>query len=167
MPDLQWLDGYCGEAVEQLISLEGKYRIDSLVLAFEQAMSQKAARVGMEGLSEEERIILAIEALEREVNNGGYSQFFINSPEYAATIVQSLRRIGCSTTAEITQKALTVVQQHPAVWESQRRIWEDNEKWFEVHHECNSLYFEHPENIEVQLFEFIKANRSRIEPLGG
>src|SRR5438552_11088290 len=69
--DLQWLAGHSGQSVEQLIALEGKYRIDSLVLAFEQAMHQKIARVGMAGLSDEERIICAIEALEREVNNGG------------------------------------------------------------------------------------------------
>jgi hypothetical protein len=46
MPDLNWLDGYSGESVDELIALEGTYRTDSLVLAFEQAMDQKAARVG-------------------------------------------------------------------------------------------------------------------------
>ncbi len=70
MPDLQWLDRYSGETVDELLALEGKYRIDSLVLAFEQAIDQKAARVGGEYLTDVERIILAVEALEREVNNG-------------------------------------------------------------------------------------------------
>lgn len=64
-----------GQTVEQLLSLEGKSRIDSLVLAFEQAISQKAERTGNEGLSYPERVVLAVEALEREVNNGGYAQF--------------------------------------------------------------------------------------------
>jgi hypothetical protein len=114
MPDLQWLDGYRGESVDQLIALEGKCRTDSLVLAFEQAMDQKAARVGEDKLRPEERIILAIEALEREVNNGGCGQFFVNSSrEYAPIIVDALRRIGCPKTAEITQRALTIVQSTP------------------------------------------------------
>jgi Domain of unknown function (DUF4375) len=79
----------------------------SLVLAFEQAIDQKAVRDGEGGLSVEERIILAIEALEREVNNGGYHQFFVNSSRgFAPMIVQALVRIGCPRTAEITQRAI-------------------------------------------------------------
>ncbi len=35
-------------------------------------MDQKLVRFGEDKLTSEERIILAIEALEREVNNGGY-----------------------------------------------------------------------------------------------
>src|SRR5213592_1958422 len=114
MSEFQWLDGYSGETVDELIALEGKYRTDSLVLAFEQAMDQKAARVGDCKLTDEERIILAIEAIEREVNNGGYGQFFVNSSrEYALIIVNALRAIGCTKTAEITQKALMIVQKTP------------------------------------------------------
>jgi Domain of unknown function (DUF4375) len=166
MPDLQWLDGYGGESVDELIALEGKYRTDSLILAFEQAMDQKAARVGEDKLTPEERIILAIEALEREVNNGGYSQFFVNSSrEYAPIIVDALRRIGCPKTAEITQKALKIVQKTPITEEEiDNGTWEENEERQDALGECDSLYFERPENIEESLFAFIKANRARIEP---
>lgn len=166
MPELQWLDGYRGETVDQLIALAGKYRIDSLVLAFEQAMDQKAARVGDDKLTNEERIILAIEALEREVNNGGYGQFFVNSSrEYATIIVNALRSIGCSKTAEITEKALKIVQKSPMTdVEIANGTWEENEERQEALGECDTLYFERRENIEESLFAFIKANRTKIEP---
>jgi len=49
-----------------VVAFEGKYRIDSLVLAFEQAISRKAARAGDHRLANEERVRLAVEALERE-----------------------------------------------------------------------------------------------------
>jgi hypothetical protein len=39
MYDLKWLEGYSGQTTEELIALEGEYRIDSLVLAFEQALA--------------------------------------------------------------------------------------------------------------------------------
>ena len=42
--------------------------------------------------------------------------------------------------------------------------WEENEKRQDALGECDSLYFERPENIEVSLFAFIKANRARIDP---
>jgi len=107
MSDLKWLDGYSGQTVDELLLLEAECRIDSLVLAFEQAVDQKAARLGVDALSGEERIILAIEALEREVNNGGYGQFFLNSSrEFAPTIVRALALIGCPKTAAITQRAI-------------------------------------------------------------
>ena len=67
---LQWLDRYTGQTVNQLLALEGKYRIDSLVLVFEEALDQKEAREGEHALSNEERIVLAVEALQREVDNG-------------------------------------------------------------------------------------------------
>ena len=166
MPDLQWLDGYSGESVDELIALEGKYRTDSLVLAFEQAMDKKAARVGENKLTAEERVILAIEALEREVNNGGYGQFFVNSSrEYAPIIVEALRRIGCPKTAEITDKALKVVHETPMTDEEiENGTWEENEERQDALGECDSLYFERPENIEESLFAFIKANRAKIKP---
>ena len=67
--------------------------------AFEQAIEQK---VSLEGRTETavERVVRAVEALEREVNNGGYSQFFINPPvESAPDIVAALRQIDCPKTA--------------------------------------------------------------------
>jgi len=53
--------------------MEDGYRVDSLVLAMESALDAKDRRT----LSPEERVVLAVEALEREVNNGGYDQFFL------------------------------------------------------------------------------------------
>jgi hypothetical protein len=163
---LKWLDGYNGETVDDPIALEGKYRTDSLVVAFEQAMNKKAARVGEGKLTDEERVILAIEALEREVNNGGFGQFFVNSSrEYAPFIVDALRRIGCPKTAAITQNALTIVQKTPLTDdEIENGTWEENKERQAALGECDTLYFERPENIEESLLAFIKVNRAKIEP---
>jgi hypothetical protein len=166
MQELQWLDGYSGQTLDELIRLEGECRIDSLVLAFEQAMVKKATRVGHDKLTHEERVILAVEALEREVNNGGYDQFFVNSSrEHAPIIVDALRRIGYPKTAEITQGALRVVLKNPISYEEIKvGTWRDDGKRQNAPDECDNLYFERPENIEECLFAFVKANRATIEP---
>jgi len=78
MPDLEWLD-YAGQTTAELLALEGAYRIDSLVVAFETAIQQKLYREDAPEGSNEECIVLAVEVLEREVNNGGFDQFFRNS----------------------------------------------------------------------------------------
>jgi len=50
MTELNWLEEYSGQTTDELISIEGEYKTDSLVLAFEQALDQKSERVGREGL---------------------------------------------------------------------------------------------------------------------
>jgi uncharacterized protein DUF4375 len=158
-----WLE-YSGQSTNELLSLEGKYRCDSLVLAFEEAIGQKAQHGGRESLTMEERIVLAVEALEREVNNGGYDQFFMNSSrEFAPIIVGALRRVGCKKTATITQKAIealgTADLQSDAI---EKVICARDEKRGAKLRLCDDSYYKSAEPIAERLFEFIKANRASI-----
>jgi len=108
---LKWFDAYAGQTTDELLALEGEYRTDSLVLAFEQALQAKESRVGSRRLTDEEGVVLAVEALEREVNNGGYGQLFVNSSkEYAPVFVSALNRIGCPEVAKLTQQAINVLE---------------------------------------------------------
>lgn len=163
MPELTWLDGYSGETVEQLLALEGTHRIDSLVLAFEQAIDQKAAREGKGSLTVEEHTVLAVEALEREVNNGGYDQFFVNTMEFAPVILAALRRIGCPKVAAITEDAIRALRlPELSVSEIEKVIYDDDDQRDKALGECDGCFFEYPESIENRLFAFIKQNRSTI-----
>lgn len=164
MPELQWLDGYNGQTVDELIAFEGKYRTDSLILAFEQAIDQKWAREGGERIADEEFVILAIEAMEREVNNGGWGQFFVNTGRFATVIIDALQRINCPKTAQIAEKAVRIIDTAPITEvEIENGTWEENEKRHDALNGCDQLYYERPENIEESLFAFIKANRRKIE----
>jgi len=165
MSELKWFDAYSGQTTEELIALEGTYRTDSLVLAFEQALDQKAARVAEGGLSEEERVILAIEALEREVNNGGYGQFFLNSSkEYACMAVDALNRIGCVEVAELTQQAIECLDiEGPLTIEAIDHVMaQENAKRDTELDEADERYFEIAGDLADPLFEFIKSNRDKI-----
>jgi hypothetical protein len=156
-----WLDGYSGETTRQLIGLENEYRVDSIVLAFEQAIGQKAAREGESKLTGDERIVLAIEALEREVNNGGYSQFFVNSlREYTPIIVDSLQRIGCPRAAEITQEAVSALRLiDPSTAQIESEMEKESEERDAVLERCNKRYFKESEAIADQLFAYIKIHQ--------
>jgi hypothetical protein len=136
-----------------------------LVLAFEQALDQKAERVGQERLTEEERVVLAIEALEREVNNGGYNQLFINSSkEYAPFFVDALNRVGCTKVAGLTQQAIDILGiEGPITIEAIDRVMqEENEKLVERLGECDVRYYEVAGDLAGKLLEFIKSNKDRI-----
>ncbi len=163
MSELKWLKEYSGQTVDELLSLEGEYRIDSLIVAFHQAVDQKAAREGDDALNPEERTVLAIEALETEVNNGGYSQFFLNSSrEYAPTIVAALVRIGCPITAEITQRAIDALPLPSLTAEAIEAAMADDEVSGDDLNECDNSYYKSGEDIAGQLFAFIKKNKDAL-----
>jgi Domain of unknown function (DUF4375) len=162
--NLGWLDGYSGQPVEEILALEGKYRIDSLVLAFEQAISQKERRDESQALTDEERTVLAVEALEREVNNGGYDQFFTNSSKlFAPTIVDSLQRIGCKKTATVTQRAIKALGIADLTAEAiDTAMATDNERRLAKLGRCNVSFYKCAEPIAERLFVFNKANKVGI-----
>ncbi len=161
----KWLDAYTGQTTDELIALAGEYRIDSIVLAFEQALDQKADRSGIDGFTEAEWTVLAVEALEREVNNGGYSQFFFNSSnEYAAFIVDALLRIGRPETAAITREALDILGiEGPLTAEAVERAMDsENPRREERLSQLDDQYYQTAGDLADPLFEYIKKNRHRI-----
>lgn len=165
MAEVKWLDGYTGQSVDELLALETEYRTDSLVLAFEQALQQKAERLGPDSLSDSERIILAVEALEREVNNGGYSQFFFNSSnEFTPIVVQALRAIGCPEAANLTQDAIAVLGlEGPITVDAVNRVMEDESEEREDKWEaCDDRYFKEAGDLSDPLLQFIKVNKDKI-----
>ena len=94
---------YSGETPEELFSYPAEGQTDELVQAFREGIQQKRERKGDKTLTDEERVVLAVTALEQEVKNGGYDQFFRNeSRRFAPVIVQFLKRIGCHQEAKIT-----------------------------------------------------------------
>ncbi len=163
-PDHKWLDQYRGQTVEQLLSLADEYSIPSIILAFEQALSQKSAREGAQSLSGEEHVVVAIEEFEREVNNGGFSQFFINSSQdYAPIIVDSLLRIGCPETAELTRRALAALRLKRLNVESIVAVMEQDDEVRDAElKKCDTAFFSSDEPIAVPLFKFIEENKARI-----
>src|SRR5450432_3253874 len=102
MDQLPWLD-YAGQSTQELLACGETHRVDSVVVAFDEAIGQKDPHA----ITAEERVVLAVEALEREVNNGGFHQFFTNaSCEYVPAIVDFLHAIGATTAAELAAEAI-------------------------------------------------------------
>lgn len=109
MSEEKWLPAYSGQTTDQLMSLRGQYRTDSILAAFEAALDRKADRLGdWRKLSPEERVVLMVEALEREVNNGGYSQFFLNASHFVPGILSALHQVGCAEVARLKEQAINI-----------------------------------------------------------
>ncbi len=159
-----FLDRYEGQSTEELLALDRTFRVDSLVLAFEQAIQGKSP----ESISIEESYVLAVEGLEREVNNGGYSQFFGNSSgEFASIIEAALRAVGCPKTADITRDAIAALRVETLTAEvvAAAAVNED-ESVQQALAACDDRYFANDEPIAERLFRWIAANKDRVR-VGG
>lgn len=154
---------YAGQTATELLALEGKYRTDSLCRAFESALQKKAGTAV--DLSDEELVVLAVEAVEREVNNGGYRQFFVNASHVFSLIsVASLTRIGCVETAAITKRAIDALKMKTVTPRGiQKAIMKENPLRDEILDACNNAYYNCGEPIAERLFAFVKGNAGQFK----
>jgi hypothetical protein len=169
MTEPEFLEEYRGQSLDKLLSMEATHRIDSLVLAMEAALDQKLAKRGTASLSLEERIVLAIEALEREVNNGGYDQFFLNSSRtYAGEVEQALRAIGCPEQAEIAGRAVAALRAKGKIKGEltpetvETGLAAGGDALSELLNSLDDEYYACDEPIAERLFAFVKANKATI-----
>jgi Domain of unknown function (DUF4375) len=66
---------------------------EALVAGFREGIQEKAIQKGERALTKEERAVLTVAALEEEVNNGGFDQFFRNSSRrFAPQVADSFYR---------------------------------------------------------------------------
>ena len=73
-----------------------------LIIILSWALFYKAERLGYDALTPTEKIIFIMVGLEREINNGGFEQWFFNSAgNYALDTPAALEAIGANHTAGI------------------------------------------------------------------
>lgn len=156
---IPWLD-YTGQDTAEILACKETHRIDSLLCAFEQAIGLRHARNPELATTPEEHTLLSIMALKREVNNGGYHQFFVNSSrQYALTIVSALETIGCDTTAALTQKALDALSLHPLTLKAiEDSIFRPNPERDQALDALDQEFYRLSE-IEPRLFAFVESRR--------
>lgn len=166
-----WLD-YTGQSPAELLECRATHRHDSILAAFATGLQYKQDRLGKKCLSKEEQLFLAITALEGEVNNGGYDQFFVNSSHvFTPVIVSALRRVGCEKTAAITQKAIAALDvprvSAKAVREAMAKPSATRTRAFE---ECDQEFYAltgDDYEIAPNLLAFVEAHATQFEFAAG
>lgn len=118
----------------------------------------------MDKLTEPQKQFYYNQCLEREINNGGFNQYFINSSgDFAHQTIQSLTAIGATTTADILKKAIDqfpdkkVPQDRDKRVEIVERIEETaNEVWEEL----DQKFFEYADGLNTLNLNFVRQNKS-------
>jgi mRNA-degrading endonuclease RelE of RelBE toxin-antitoxin system len=162
-----WIDrfiAYSGETPEELLSYPTEGQYDALVQAFREGIQHKAEHLGEQALTPEERSVLAVTALQQEVNNGGYDQFFRNdSRKFAPVIVTALERIGCRREARITEKALGALRVRKLnVKTIDDVMMTDSFERDQELERCDQRFYKAQSGTAKRLYAFVKKNRSSI-----
>jgi len=121
----------------------------------------------MEKLNPSQRLLLIVENLEREINNGGFHQFYWNSSgEYANETVTALTNIGAEKTARIVKKANSEFSNGIVPMDREKR-WNKmdsiDEKAKIVWDKCDSEFYDYEDNITELLIAFVLKNKSDFE----
>jgi hypothetical protein len=106
-----------------------------------------------------QKVFSAIWALESEVNNGGFSQYFLNdSAETACFVIEALKTIGAPKTADICERAIDVGYPNglPDLPEEISALAEDfSDDVDDQLGELDDEIFQYPHNLTDLLFAFV------------
>ena len=140
-----------GRTVGEVMKHRGKASPQELDANIGFVLLDKEERKGLAAFSRGERYVYAIEAMVREVNNGGWSQFFSNSSgALAYDLVPALEAIGSKKNLSIARRALKIFDQSPSAGDNP---WDALEGEF----------YENPEDLEAMMLEFIARNAAEFD----
>lgn len=118
----------------------------------------------IERLTESQRTVLFVENLEREINNGGFNQFFFNSSgDFTHETVTALKTVKAYKTADILLKSISAWPNQNVPKDRVKRqgmLQQIEGKGNPIWNECNEQFYKYPDNLVTLLFEFIKSNKS-------
>ena len=155
---------YSGQTTDEILACSETHDHISLLFAFEWGLQARARAIGGEDkLNDEERLVLSVLALDREVNNGGFDQYFRNSSHrFAPTIVDDLQRIGCNEKAAITARAIDALKlDQVSVAKLEKVMSSEDPSRDKAFSNCDTDFYRLADDAE-KLFAFITANRDRI-----
>jgi hypothetical protein len=120
----------------------------------------------MEVLTEPQKNFYLNQNLEREINNGGFNQYFINSSgDFAHETVQSLKVIGANHTADILQKAIDQFPNKKVPKDRDERIEtveEIEETAIEVWEELDQELFKYVDDLNTLNIEYVRRNKENF-----
>ncbi len=141
---------------------------EEVVMDIDQYLNRKSEYGDqIEKLTDPQKVLLIVENLQREVNNGGFNQFYWNSSgDFSTETVDALIEISALTTAGIVKRANSQFPDNyvPKDRTERQELMEEiedkaNEEW----EKCDDNFFKYEDNISELLLKYVIANRSEFE----
>jgi hypothetical protein len=137
-------------------------------IALSELVNAREASVGYDALSHAEQIALCVDGLEREVNNGGFEQYFGNSAgDHALDCVDALDEIGGHQAAELLRRALTifgVAGPDPDREERSLQLEALGERVPTKLEPLDDAFFDYPDDLAELMRAFVRSNAKSFSP---
>ena len=138
----------------------------AFAIALSDLVFQRCDRDGFEALSAAESVAYCVDALEREVNNGGFEQFFGNSSgDTSAETLAALEKIGARQAAELLRSALSPFPNGAPPKDRDGRCElidamsdEVRSQWGEL----DARFWDYPDDLTSLMRQFVNAHRSEF-----
>jgi len=150
---------------EELLAYEGKKRTDWIVGEFAKDLEERMLIIGKDKMTEEELVVLAVEALEDKVNNDGYHGYFTHSTkEFVPIIIDSLKRIKANEVAELTEQAIQRLGIKGTITEEkvEKVIEERYKELIDELGEYDTKYFQMKVDLADKVLVYIKDHKEKI-----
>jgi hypothetical protein len=119
----------------------------------------------MDRMSPAERIFYLCQTVEKEVNNGGFDQYYLNYGNYANDTPDALRAISAAKTAELVDRANSLFTVGiPQNMKERQKMLERfrTEEIIKRLSECDTAIYEYEEDLTELNYNYVMANRSRF-----
>lgn len=121
----------------------------------------------IEKLNSSQRTFLFVENLEREINNGGFNQFYFNSSgDFSQETVKALSKIGAEKTAEIVKIANSEFKNRTVPkdrTERQNELQLIEEKAKNNWNKCDLEFHESLDDLTELLIAYVINNKTEFE----
>lgn len=152
-----------GKTVAEVMAHRGKADDIALDANIGFILLDKEERKGLAAFTPPERHVYAVQGMSREVNNGGFEQFFFNSSgELAYDLVPGLEALGSRDNLLIARRAVERFGRPGSLAEETRHA--HLEKLIEnageegVWHDLEDEFYENPEDLEKIILDYIAGN---------
>ena len=143
-------------------------RRDMIVMEIDTYLNEKS-KYGekIEKLNSSQRTFLFVENLEREINNGGFNQFYFNSSgDFSQETLNALLEIGAEKTVKIVENANSEFDNGNVPKdriERQNKLELIEEKAEENWEKCDTEFYEYQDDLTELLIAFILKNKADFE----
>ena len=151
-----------GKTVEDVVGQREKTDDWELVSNIGFILFEKEQKQGLGSFSTPERYFYIIEGMMREVNNGGFSQFFFNSTgQLADVLVSALEAINSLEAKKNARKAVDILGTPSSLEDNTRvqhlgKITNDFEQ--DLWEECDNAFYNLSEPLDTLMLDYVEKN---------
>jgi Domain of unknown function (DUF4375) len=155
-----------GATTDEILAHENDDKKADVLPALVWGLGQKIEKQGWDRLTDTERRLVAVQYMDAEVLDGGFDEYFFNSPGGDAEVaLAGLKDMGATVTASLLERAMDVfpVGKPPTDQQERWKVMDKIESSSKpVWKKCDDEFYRFPEDLDRLSLVYAKKNRAQI-----